>query len=164
MNLDTMVVFMNTQVQNYLEQDKAKNEGELTATGEGVANAFMFFVTRVSKKQKVLIQEDLCLQTISAQILFHKRLLRLDKEELKQLIPDTQLTRKIKDRTYNTYTYLVKKNELEILSLVKRIQNDLSPETLKRLVDESESAPLFKLRVLLQQLQGNFSKCLTMFF
>ena len=48
--------------------------------------------------------------------------------------------------------------------LVKRIQNSLSAETLKRLVEESESAPLFKLRVLLQQLQGNFEKCLTMFF
>jgi len=76
--------------------------------------------------------------------------LKLDKEELKQLIPDTKQTRKIKDRTYNTYTYLVRKNEREILGLVKRIQNGLQADQIQRLVDESESAPLFKLRVLLQ--------------
>lgn len=110
------------------------------------------------------MSEELCLRTVSEQILFHKKLRRLDKEELKKLIPATEITRKIKDRTYNTYTYLVKKNEWEILNLVKRIQNSISGETLQRLVDESESAPLFKLRVLLQQLQGNFQQCLKMFF
>ena len=109
----------------------------------------MFFVTSVSKKVKIFITEELCLRTISEQILFHKKLLKLDKEELKRLIPETQSTRKIKDRTYNTYTYLVKKNEREILGLVKRHQNNLDAETVQRLVDESESAPLFKLRVLL---------------
>ena len=54
------------------------------------------------------------MRTVSEQILFHKKLLKLDKEELKRLIPETQSTRKIKDRTYNTYTYLIKKNEREI--------------------------------------------------
>lgn len=68
------------------------------------------------------------------------------------MIPETQMTRKIKDRTYNTYTYLVKKNELLILGLVNRHQNNMSPETIQNLVEKSESAPLFKLRVLLQQL------------
>ena len=110
----------------------------------------MFFITQVSKKFKVHISEELCLRILSEQILFHKKLLKLDKEELKRLIPETQSTRKIKDRTYNTYTYLVKKNEREILNLVKRHQNNISAENIQRLVEESGSAPLFKLRVLLQ--------------
>ena len=136
----------------------------MSAKGEALGNAFMFFVTSISKKSKIFITEELCLRTVSEQILFHKKLLKLDKEELKRLIPETQQTRKIKDRTYNTYTYLVKKNEHLILGLVKRHQNNLSADVAQRLVDESASAPLFKLRVLLQQLQGNFQKCLTMFF
>lgn len=101
-----------------LDEDRTANDGELTAKGESLANAFMFFVTQVSKKFKVHISEELCLRILSEQILFHKKLLKLDKEELKCLIPETQSTRKIKDRTYNTYTYLVKKNEREILNLV----------------------------------------------
>ena len=49
----------------------------------------MFFITNVSKKQKIFISDDICLRTISEQILFHKKLLKIDKEELKKLIPDT---------------------------------------------------------------------------
>ena len=153
---EEIIIFMDEQVTKMLEADRAQNDGELSSGGEALANAFMFFVTSVSRKGKIFITEELCLRTISEQILFHKKLLKLDKEELKRLIPETQSTRKIKDRTYNTYTYLVKKNEKDILGLVKRHQNNLSPETVQRLVDESASAPLFKLRVLLQQLQGNF--------
>ena len=104
-----------------MKADKETNDGELSAKGEALANGFMFFITSISKKLKIAISEELCKRMVSAQILFHKKLLRLDKEELKRLIPETQSTRKIKDRTYNTYTYLVKKNEWEILNLVKRI-------------------------------------------
>ena len=68
------------------------------------------------------------------------------------MIPQTESTRKIKDRTYNIYTYLVKKNENQIISLLQRHQNNISPEVIQRLYDESETAPLFKLQVLLLQL------------
>ena len=94
-----------------LKKDRDDNDGEMSVTGEALANAFMFFVTQVSRKNKVTISEELCLRIISEQIAFHKKLLKLPKEELKQLIPQTESTRKIKDRTYNIYTYLVKKNE-----------------------------------------------------
>lgn len=120
-----------------LEADRAANDGTISAKGEALSNAFMFFITSVSRKIKVHISEELCLRTISEQILFHKKLLKLDKEELKKLIPETQTTRKIKDRTYNTYTYLVKKNEEEIIRLVRRYQNKMNAETLQRLLDES---------------------------
>lgn len=78
-NHEELVHFLEAQVEIYLKKDREDNEGELTAKGEGLANAFMFFITRVSKKQKVQLAEKLCLDTISAQILFHKRLLTLDK-------------------------------------------------------------------------------------
>ena len=164
MTHEEILIFMETQTTAFLGKGREAGGGELSAKGEAVATAFMFFVTQVGKKHKISITEELCLSTISQQILFHKRLLKLDKDELKQLIPQTQTALKIKDRTYNAYTYLVKKNEREILGLVKRIQNNLHPDTVQRLVEESESAPLFKLRVLLQQLQGNFERCITMFF
>ena len=151
MSHEELIIFMDDQVQLLLKADRdLSDDGELTSKGEALGNAFMFFVTSVSKKSKIFITEELCLRTISEQILFHKKLLKLDKEELKRLIPETQSTRKIKDRTYNTYTYLVKKNEHLILGLVKRHQNNLSAEVVERLVEESASAPLFKLRVLLK--------------
>lgn len=118
MNHEEIIIFMDTQVSAILQQDRESNDGELSAKGEALANAFMFFVTSISKKAKLFISEELSLRIISEQILFHKKLLKLDKQELKQLIPETQSTRKIKDRTYNTYAYLVKKNEIEILGLV----------------------------------------------
>ena len=150
MNHEEIIIFMDSQITKNLQDDRSKNNGELSAKGESLANAFMFFITNISKKSKIFIDDEICLRVVSEQILFHKKLLKIDKEELKRLIPDTQSTRKIKDRTYNTYTYLVKKNEREILGLVRR--HKMSPETIQRLVEESESAPLFKLRVLLQQL------------
>ena len=135
-----------------LKQDKESNEGEMTVKGEALSNAFMFFVTQVSRRNKVVLSEELCLRIISEQIAFHKKLLKLPKEELKQMIPQTESTRKIKDRPYNIYTYLVKKNENQIISLLQRHQNNISPEVIQRLYDESETAPLFKLQVLLLQL------------
>ena len=124
----------------------------MSVKGEALSNAFMFFVTQVSRRNKVVLSEELCLRIISEQIAFHKKLLKLPKEELKQMIPQTESTRKIKDRTYNIYTYLVKKNENQIISLLQRHQNNISPEVIQRLYDESETAPLFKLQVLLLQL------------
>ena len=86
---EEIIIFMDEQVTKMLEADRAQNDGELSSGGEAMANAFMFFVTSVSRKGKIFITEELCLRTISEQILFHKKLLKLDKEELKRLIPET---------------------------------------------------------------------------
>ena len=59
----------------------------MSAKGEALQISFMFFITTVSKRNKVTISEELCLRVISEQIAFHKKLLKLPKEELKQLIP-----------------------------------------------------------------------------
>ena len=72
--------------ENENETDDAE-EGELTARGEALQNSFMFFITQISKKSKIHMTEELCLRTVSQQILFHKKLLKLDKEELKPQNP-----------------------------------------------------------------------------
>lgn len=75
----------------------------------------MFFITQISRKSIVQIPEELGLRIVEEQIFFHKKLLRLPMEELKELIPKTQVARKIKDKTYNIYTYLIKKNEKDVI-------------------------------------------------
>jgi hypothetical protein len=75
----------------------------------------MFFITQISRKSIVKIPEELGLRIVEEQIFFHKKLLRLPMEELKELIPKTQVARKIKDKTYNIYTYLIKKNEKDVI-------------------------------------------------
>lgn len=75
------------------------NEGRLTAKGEELQNAFMFFITHISRKSIIVIPEELGLRIVNYQIFFHKKLLKLPKDELKDLIPKTQIARKIKDKT-----------------------------------------------------------------
>ena len=130
MTHEEILSYIDTKVAAILEEDRNQNDGELTAKGEAIQNGMMFLITTVSKRSKIHLSEELCLRTVFEQILFHKKLLKIDKEELKRLIPETETTRKNKDRTYNTYTYLVKKNEWEIINLIKRYQNTLSAETL----------------------------------
>jgi len=125
------------------------NDGRVSAKGEELANAFMFFVTHISRKALIKIPEELGLRIVKEQIFFHKKLLKLPKEELKELIPKTQVARKIKDRTYNIYTYLIKKNEKDVIQLLNRFQDVLSAEKIRDLLEEAKSAPLFKLRVVL---------------
>jgi hypothetical protein len=69
---------------------------------------------------------------------------------LKELIPKTKEARKIKDKTYNIYNYLIKKNEKDVIQLLTRYQDGLAADKIRDLLDEAKSAPLFKLRVVLQ--------------
>ena len=51
MTHEELIIFMDSQVQLMLSADRNLSEdGELTAKGEALGNAFMFFVTSVSKK------------------------------------------------------------------------------------------------------------------
>lgn len=52
--------------------------------------------------------------------MFHRKLLRLPKEDLKRLIPEIEVTRKVRDKTYNIYMYLIRRNEKDVLGLVHR--------------------------------------------
>ena len=80
---EAVVVTLDEQVDKMLKQDKESNDGEMTVKGEALSNAFMFFVTQISRRNKVALSEELCLRIISEQIAFHKKLLKLPKEELK---------------------------------------------------------------------------------
>jgi hypothetical protein len=53
--------------------------------------------------------------------------LKVDKEELMELIPETQQAKKVKSSTQNIYTYLIKKNEKDVISIVARFSNELEP-------------------------------------
>jgi hypothetical protein len=88
----------------------------------------------------------------------------VDKDELIDLIPDTQHAKKIKSSTQNIYTYLIKKNEKDVISIVARFSNELEPVEIQELLDEAQSAYLFKLKIFLYQLLGDFQKCLSLFF
>ena len=109
----------------------------------------MFFITHISRKSLIFITEELGLRIVNDQIFFHKKLLKLPKDELKDLIPKTEIARKIKDKTYNIYTYLIKKNEKDVIQLLLRYKDNITNEKIRDLLDEAKSAPLYKLRVLL---------------
>jgi hypothetical protein len=66
-----------------------------------------------------------------------------------ELIPDTQAARKEKDRTCNIYTYLIRRNEKDIIALLVRFQNELTKEEIESLIEDVQSAPLFKLKIFL---------------
>jgi len=74
----------------------------------------------VCRNTKIPVSKELCLKTAHNQILFHKKLFNLPKQDLMELIPDTQAARKEKDRTCNIYTYLIRRNEKDIIALLER--------------------------------------------
>jgi hypothetical protein len=164
MTHEQIIQTLDIQVQKKIYQDMSANEGRISAKGEELSNAFMFFITYISRKPSVRIPEELGLRIVKDQIFFHKKLLKLPNNELKELIPKTQVARKIKDKTYNIYNYLIKKNEKDVIQLLTRYQDGLAADKIRDLLDEAKSAPLFKLRVVLQQWLGNYQRCLSLFF
>lgn len=65
-----------------------------------------------------LLAKDTCVRIAHQQIVFHKLLYSLPKKDLLELVPDTQLARKVKDRTQNIYFYLIKRNEKDLLKIL----------------------------------------------
>lgn len=94
---------------------------------EKLQNAFLFFQTQIAIHDKSLISKDICLRIAKQLIDFNKTLYSLPKKELLELVPDTQLARKVKDRTSNIYTYLIKKNEKDLIQILVRFQDSLQP-------------------------------------
>ena len=81
-----------------------------------------------------------------------------------ELVPDTVLARKVKDRTCNIYTYLIKKNEKDLIQILVAHQNSMQPPEIEALLEACMSTPLFKLKIFFMQLLGQFQNCLTQFF
>lgn len=81
----------------------------------------------MARNKKVPIDKQLCIKIVREQIIFHIQLLKVDKEELLELVPETQQAKKVKSSTQNIYTYLIKKTEKDVISIVARFSNDLEP-------------------------------------
>ena len=68
------------------------------------------------------------------------------------------------DKSQNIYLYLIKKNEKDVIRLVLNLQSKLTSEEIQSLMEEAKSSPMCKLKILLYQLQGDFDRCLSLFF
>ncbi len=53
-----------------------------------------------------------------------------------ELVPDTQAAKREKDRTSNIYTYLIRRNEKDIIALLSRFQTELTEEEIESLLEE----------------------------
>ena len=53
MTHEEIIVCLDNSVKNFLHEDRANNFGNLSAKGETLQNAFMFFITSISKKIKI---------------------------------------------------------------------------------------------------------------
>ena len=73
----------------------------------------------------------------------------LDKKSLMELVPNTQLARKTRDRTSNIYTYLVKRSERELIRILVTHQSAWSRDEITNLLALIHSAPLFRLQIYL---------------
>jgi len=62
------------------------------------------------------------------------------------------------------YRYLACKNEKDVLTILKRIEEDIDEDVVKAFCKEGDHCPMFMVRVYLHQLLHNYQKCLTMFF
>ena len=59
---------------------------------------------------------------------------------------------------------MIKKNEKDVIQILLQYCSQLSTEETYSLLEDAKSSPLFKLKIFLYQLQGDFQKCLTLFF
>lgn len=95
------------------------------------------------------MEKPLILTIVQQMISYHRSLYSIDKRKLMELVPDTQLARKTRDRTCNIYTYLVKRNEKELIKLLVQYQSAWTREEIFSMLDSIHTAPLFRLQIYL---------------
>lgn len=135
------------KVSHVIRSQLEKNGGKPTATSESVQNAFLFFMTRVCQHMEV--EKPLSLSIVEQMIVYHRCLYSLEKRALMELVPDTQLARKTRDRTSNIYTYLIKKSERELIKILVTHQSSWSRDDITSLLALIHAAPLFRLQIYL---------------
>lgn len=160
---DILAIFTR-KVHQMVQSERSFNEGKLTSKAERLQNAFMFFLTQVLRSKKIKIDKAICLKVVKEQIAFHKTLYRLPRKDLLDLVPEAQGIRKDKEKAQNIYTYLIKRNEKDVIQILLQYCSHLTTEETASLLEDAKSSPLFKLKIFLYQLQGDFQKCLTLFF
>lgn len=69
-----------------------------------------------------------------------------------------------KDRPQLLYKHLVKKNEKDVLTMIKAIEEKVDEDVIKEFSKEADHCPMYMIRVYLHQILQNYQKCLTMFF
>lgn len=62
------------------------------------------------------------------------------------------------------YKYLVKKNEKDVLTMIKQIESVISEDVIKEFCKDADCSPMYMVRIYLHQLLHNYQKCLNMFF
>jgi hypothetical protein len=55
----------------------------------------------------------------------------------------------VKDKSSNIYTYLIKKNEKDVISVLARFSNEFESNEIEEMLNNAQSAPLFKLKIFL---------------
>lgn len=84
-----MLMIFEQKVNKLINIEKESNDGKLTEKAEKLQNAFLFFLTQVSRNKKVPITKALCLKIVREQIAFHKTLYRIPKKDLLDLVPES---------------------------------------------------------------------------
>lgn len=62
------------------------------------------------------------------------------------------------------YKHLIRQNEKDVITMIKRIQDDIDEDVVKEFCKEADHCPMFMVRIYLHQILHNYQKCLTMFF
>lgn len=64
MTHEQIISQLDMQVTLWLQQDMDSHDGKVSVKGEELQNAFMFFITHISRKQIINIPEELGLRIV----------------------------------------------------------------------------------------------------
>jgi len=111
----------------------------------------------------------LCVFVIKEQLKFSKKLLKipnlLNDEVIQYLSMNSKVTRLPKqDKLSKVYNYYIKKNEKDVINLLLRCEKSLESHQLQDLLSDADRSLMYKVKVYLHQLLGNYEECLQLFF
>jgi hypothetical protein len=157
-----MLTIFDKVVSNVVAKEKAENGGQLTLKAETLQNAFLFFLTQIARNKKITIPKPVLLKLVREQINFHKTLLKIPREQLLAAIGDQRDPKR--DKLWNVYNFLVKRNERDLIQVIQQYSERISSEEATKLLDTIQGSPLYKLKVLLLQMQGQYEQCFHLYF
>ena len=59
-----IIAAIDNKVKELLQEDQDKNDGKWSPKGEALQNAFLFFMTQISRRRKVQLSEELCIRLV----------------------------------------------------------------------------------------------------
>lgn len=63
---------------------------------------------------------------------------------------------KKKDKPQALYRYLVQKNEKDVLTMIRQIEDDIDEDVIKAFCRNADQCPMYMVRVYLHQLLHNY--------